>query len=202
MCSGFAASTETMVGAGAPGYEIGDEQMKAGERLLSELAPDIADGYLSSRRALRQIFSAMFSTVESNPQENRALPLSHEQWRACVHGGNVSAIIFPGSAFGRNDNPIGKLSGSNVPHEAWTIKFLSACPSSILSIIERNSMRSGSSKWRFPRARKMRSNIEASMRSVIILPSFAPSRRKCHMVSCMALSSLDEATTTRPIRIC
>jgi hypothetical protein len=86
MCSGFAASTETMVGAGAPGYEIGDEQMKAGERLLSELAPDIADGYLSSRRALRQIFSAMFSTVASNPQENRALPLSHEQWRACAHG--------------------------------------------------------------------------------------------------------------------
>jgi hypothetical protein len=92
MCSGLAASIESMVvEAGAPENEIddifgGDERLIAGARLLSELAPDIADGCLSSRRALRQVFSAMFPISESNPQENYALPLSHEQWRACVHG--------------------------------------------------------------------------------------------------------------------
>lgn len=67
-----------------PEPEITPEMETAGARALAEMAPDLADGSLSARRALRQVFAAMFGAAASASPENPSLSLSAAQWRSCV----------------------------------------------------------------------------------------------------------------------
>jgi len=88
MCCDSAVSAELVVEAGAPAnkIEITTSMEIAGARLLSELAPQVADGWLSSKSALRQILAEMSLTVSSTYLRNPGLLISLEQWRACVRG--------------------------------------------------------------------------------------------------------------------